>query len=268
MARSSSELVNEVGTHKVIRMPIDRKLWLQDMTKEACPAWPCHRCKQGYLTPVTDTFKVEETADSKEAHDQEFWEVEWLKERFVCILKCNRIGCGEAVVVAGHNVVTYVSDDHADYPLVTYRPDFFHPAPDMLTVPTNCPENVKEEIRESFRLFWVDLPACANRIRSAIESVLTHLGVPVTTPQGTYLSAHSRINYYSGMNPANSQLANLMLAVKWIGNAGSHTGSVKEKDIFDGFDLLEYVLNTLYPPPTLNLAALAQSINAAKGPVP
>jgi hypothetical protein len=70
------------------------------------------------------------------------------------------------------------------------------------------------------------------------------------------------------MNAANGPLANLMLAVKWIGNAGSHTGSVKEKDIFDGFDLLEHVLYTLFPPQVPNLAALAQSINAAKGPVP
>jgi hypothetical protein len=247
-------------------MSIDRELWRGTLTQDEGPTWPCHRCKKGLLAPVREAFIVVETADSTNDRGQDTWEPEWIRERFTCLLKCNWSGCGETAVAAGHSVSVADPNVYEGGAYNRYRPEFIRPAPDMFSVPADCPENVRSEVHEAFSLFWTDHPACANRIRTTIESVLTFLGVPTTTPGGGYMSAHARIIHYQGMNPANAPLADLMLAVKWLGNAGSHTGSVKEKDIFDGFDLLEYVLHTLFPPHTP--AALAQSINVAKGPVP
>jgi hypothetical protein len=81
------------------------------------------------------------------------------------------------------------------------------------------------------------------------------------------MTAHQRIIHYQRMNAANGPVAELMLAVKWLGNAGSHTGGVNAKGIFDGFDLLEQVHYMIYPPKIPDFTALAKRINVAKGPV-
>lgn len=267
-----------VQNREPVAIPKSARTVLSYARRQKTVAWNHHegrstgmavpRCKKGMLVPLSNTFVALETAGSKEAHDHEAWDQEWINERFICVLQCTWKGCGETAVAAGHAVVAVSVDEHGESWYHRYRPDFLEPAPDMFTVPADTPENIRSEVQEAFRLFWTDLPACANRIRTAVESVLTFLAVPTTMPGGGYMSAHSRIVHYKGMNPANVALADVMLAVKWLGNAGSHTGSVKEKDIFDGFDLLEHVLYTLSPPNVPNLTALAQSINAARGPVP
>lgn len=58
-----------------------------------------------------------------------------------------------------------------------------------------------------------------------------------------------------------------MVAVKHLGNAGSHAGEkVARKDVFDGFDILERVLNDMYTDHETELAKMVAQINKRKGP--
>ena len=62
-----------------------------------------------------------------------------------------------------------------------------------------------------------------------------------------------------------------MKAVKWLGNSGSHNlsdscGSLTRSDVFDGFDLFQYVLDELYAKSSIRLKKLAKEINRRKGP--
>ncbi|MCG3881267.1 DUF4145 domain-containing protein [Psychrobacter sp. Ps3] len=57
-------------------------------------------------------------------------------------------------------------------------------------------------------------------------------------------------------------------AVKWLGNAGSHSGEeLTANNTMDAYELIEYILSQVYAPPTNNLNRLAQNINKVKGPI-
>ena len=63
-------------------------------------------------------------------------------------------------------------------------------------------------------------------------------------------------------------LKELLTAVKWLGNAGSHEGSiVVRRDVCDAYDLLEYVLTEIYEGKARKLKEIAVAINKQKGPL-
>ena len=56
-------------------------------------------------------------------------------------------------------------------------------------------------------------------------------------------------------------------AVKHLGNAGSHPGiKVTDDDVFDGFDILERVLQDMYSDDSSELSRTVTQINMKKGP--
>ena len=55
------------------------------------------------------------------------------------------------------------------------------------------------------------------------------------------------------------------MAVKWIGNDGSHEGDLSQNDLLDVFEILNYVLDEMYEQRAKNVAKLATKINKAKG---
>lgn len=48
------------------------------------------------------------------------------------------------------------------------------------------------------------------------------------------------------MQAKRPEVANALMAVKWIGNDGSHDGKLTVDDVLDGVDMLEHALNLLY----------------------
>lgn len=59
-----------------------------------------------------------------------------------------------------------------------------------------------------------------------------------------------------------------MLAIKWLGNAGSHSQkTVSRDDVIDAYELLEHILQEIYMQKTEKLKTKAQKINKMKGPV-
>jgi hypothetical protein len=59
-----------------------------------------------------------------------------------------------------------------------------------------------------------------------------------------------------------------MMAVKHPGNAGSHPGKVDDEAVFDGFDILSYILDERYANAHNAIAALSKAINKSKGQYP
>lgn len=54
-------------------------------------------------------------------------------------------------------------------------------------------------------------------------------------------------------------------AVKWIGNQGSHTGSITASDVLAGAELLTHALKILYDETDKEVAKKVRLINRAKG---
>ncbi len=122
----------------------------------------------------------------------------------------------------------------------------------MIVIPAACPKDVREEVIAAFSLYWLDLAACLNRIRNAMELVLDNLKVPKTAldrarKKKQRLSLHHRIEKLEKKRPKLKDICEQMMAVKHLGNAGSHSGErVWPDDVFDGFDILERVLEGMY----------------------
>jgi hypothetical protein len=137
-----------------------------------------------------------------------------------------------------------------------------------MDIPSKCPEAAAGHLLDSFALFFADPGAALNSARTAVEAVLTDLGVKrfiVAKGKRKPINLHQRIQ----LLPAKyKELADMLLAVKWLGNAGSHDGDKPSiADVRVTYDLLEHVLSEIYEKKTGKLKAVAKKINKKKGPL-
>jgi len=162
------------------------------------------------------------------------------------------------------NYYDQVSDQHEEALIEEFTPTFFHPTLNIFRISENCPELVKNEIIDSFKLFWFDLPSCANKVRTSLELLLNEQKVNKTTStkKGRRLKLHERIVEYKKKN---EQVADFLLAIKWIGNTGSHIGTLERNDLLDAYELLDFSLSKLYDNKETELEKLQREINKRKG---
>jgi hypothetical protein len=252
-------------------MIIDRTLWNAEFTAHALPRWPCAACQSGRLQIRKDSLQEGQTAASRAQFGHDAWEPEWIDGRFACLLEC--VECGNAVAVAGRYRVQddrYYDEQQGeggDFEKY-YRPSYFSESPPLILLPPSLTSHVAEEIRSSFQHFWGDPSAAANRIRSAVEKLLTDQRIPRTTgrvpgKRRRFLNLHERIERF-GM--VRSDLAKKLMAIKWIGNAGSHSAAINAEDLLDGYELLSFVLDELYSGRRRRVEAITSSIIRRKAP--
>jgi hypothetical protein len=103
-------------------------------------------------------------------------------------------------------------------------------------------KQIVEPLNESFKLFFSAPSAASNSVRVAIEELLTELKVKrfnLVSKKRRMISLHQRI----GLLPAKYvELKEMLTAIKWIGNAGSHGGEqLSHDDVLDAFELTEHV---------------------------
>lgn len=251
---------------------MDRRTLKIPFTRGNTPDWLCPRCRKGLLRFVDGQFHAEERKDSKEAHRHEAWDPDWIEYVYSGLLRCANDNCGEFVANTGTGGVgvDVVLDDDGEPEQAWgdfFRPKYFEPPLRLIELPEDCPISVSEPLLESFRLFFSSPPAASNNVRTALEALLTELGVRrYNTKNGKriFLNLHSRIS----LLPAKySELGELLLAIKWLGNAGSHADSVvKIDDVMDAYELIDHVLQELYAQKAKKAKALARKINKKKGP--
>ncbi|SCF10077.1 protein of unknown function [Micromonospora chokoriensis] len=206
-----------------------------------------------------------ETARSREMHDHEAWEPDFIRGFFQVVLVCGGAECGEVVLASGEMTVGPVVSSSHDW---TYSEFYLmrHLMPALVPIafPERTPNPVKDRVLEASRLLYFDASAAGNRIRTAVEELLTHQKVPRTTSSSgkrRRLTAHHRIDRFRAKN---SEAANLLEAVKWIGNDASHEVALSPLEVIDGLELLEGALQLIYNDKTQRLTNLAKRINLRK----
>lgn len=248
-------------------MPVDRKLYTQTISKETAPNWPCPRCGGGHLRLIPESLSKCWTGDTQEASSHEFFDAEWVELRFVAMLKCDNSKCQEPSVVSGTGrVEEWPSEDGMFYKEL-FTPSHISPSPKLIAMPLNTPKPVVEELEQAFIASWSDFSSAGNRIRVAVERLMDSLKIPKTTVnknnKRTALSLHSRIEKIKDKYPNTHEL---LLAIKWLGNAGSHSTVLTHEAVFDALDIFEVVLNELYSTHTSTIKTLAKQVNSRKGP--
>jgi hypothetical protein len=255
-------------------MPIDRNIWLKPFTDSSVHPFHCPVCKVGVLTMKKDTGKngardllVESSTPKAEA---EMRKPGWYplddEGLFACILTCLRPQCREIVTVCGRSAGDLAYAEDGEYYVTAFSPLFFFPAPEVFRLPENCPPEIQKEVRSAFSLYWCDPSSCVNRIRTAVELFLTDLGIKRykrAKGQLRRLSLHERIVLLQGQD---TDLAESLMATKWLGNAGSHPGEMSREDALDGFDLLEHALEGHYAPRQKAICKIRKNINKRRKP--
>jgi len=63
----------------------------------------------------------------------------------------------------------------------------------------------------------------------------------------------------------NQEVKELLLAIKWIGNTGSHVGKLETIDILETYQLLEFALKKLFGNEESKIKKITKEINKRKG---
>jgi hypothetical protein len=246
------------------------KRWLKNsFSKNQIPDWLCPSCSSGLMKIEPEQFHFEETQLSKSWHGHDNWEPEFIQYRFHGTLKCK--SCGDFVSFLGTGGVDHVhyfdeyQNDYTEQYNDIFYPLFFNPPLPLFKVHKNCPDDIKNEIEDSFGLFWNDLPSCANKIRTSLEMLMNQQKIKKSFLQGSKrkkMTLHRRIEEFKKVQP---EIAGFLLAIKWIGNTGSHPGKLEKVDVLDAYELLEHSLNKLFDDTEGKLKKITKEINKRKG---
>ena len=249
---------------------MDRKVFKIPFIEKGPTKLPCPACGNGILMVKEGTFFSNETNLSAGAHSHEAWDPDWIEYLFSCLLVCST--CADTVSCSGTGGVTEYYFDNVDgqpdrdYQSV-YFPKFFVPYLNIFDTPDETPVLVDEELGKSFSLLFCDASSAANHVRVSLEHLLTHLKVPrYRTKNGnrTFLSLHNRIELLPSKY---EDIKELFIAVKWLGNAGSHSKhDVTRDDVLDSYELMDELLSGVFSKKRKRAASLAKKINKKKGP--
>lgn len=241
---------------------MDRSRWKDRRLIEAGPpTWPCPECGGAFLVVKEGTLQRAEAASSRKGEGLHSWR---FVRRFSCLMQCT--ACGEVVAVCGDEKLGGVARHGTKIGMTCLYPLFVHPAPPIINVPQRCHDDVKVALVAAFSLSWHDTHAAANRLRSAVEALLTRRGVPRFTSGGRRrrLGITDRIEL---LRAKDRRLADELDAIKWIGHAGSHSGEdLAFDDLLDGFEILEHALDEAYGESASRRARLVRAIVAKKRP--
>lgn len=118
-------------------------------------------------------------------------------------------------------------------------PSHFQPELPLFELPKELSESAKESMQLSFNHFWYDLDACINKLRQCLEILVLENG-------GVGTSLHQKIDSLGQI--LGEDIKQKLLALKWIGNEGSHSGpDFTREQVLNTYELLSSVFLKLYP---------------------
>lgn len=251
---------------------MDRKLYKNSFSLGNSPDYTCPICNIGVLRIIKDDFKRYATFDIKEAQKHPGFEPDWIEYIFNCIFKCNNDKCIREVACTGlgfERFETVWDDDEpvGDY-VENFKPLYFYPNLKIINIPNLTPEEVSKLLNKSFELFFSSPSSAVNLVRAAIEEILTDQKVQryvISKGKRRMLSLHNRIDK---LPEKHKSLKDSILAVKWLGNAGSHSVDSLNLDLddaMDAYELIEEIINKIYGSKDSSLAKIVRGVNKSKG---
>lgn len=225
--------------------------------------FPCPFCDSGFLEP--QNIQTEITPHGKEMESYNYpYGIDYV---FSGILICKNNACRDLVSINGQCLKDIVYGKEVDGDLVEgrfsqYIPKFFYPNLKLFRLEKEVPKEVAEQINLSFSLYFSDLSSCGNRIRNSIELILDDLKASRWKKTKAnrihhFTKLHDRIEHFSKKNKG---IGEMLLAIKIIGNEGSHVGEMKLEDIIDAYEILEEIIEYTYVNKRKRIAKIAKDI--------
>ena len=245
-------------------MPVDRAIWAEKF-RTKLPNWPCPTCKKGHYSTRSEKLWTEETGPSLDAHSHEAWDPDWIEQRFVGLLQCGLPACREIASISGSSQIDHYQTDWDEFETEQiYTVVYISPAPIPISIPDQTPDQIVEAVGRASALIWSSSDSAANQLRQAIEALMDDAGIAASDANGKRIFLHNRIVEFQLGDKENGDV---LLATKWLGNSGSHVGTINRDHVLDAFDMIEFVLYNRYGTAKAELLAKVAAVNAAKGPV-
>jgi len=246
---------------------MDRDPYSHSFTEKFVPAWRCPSCNGGLLRLGKEGLLRGETAASQAEQKHIYSEFDWIKTKAAVLFVCGQ--CNEAVacVADGRVDELYGYDEYGQTDRDwedRYEPRFFDPPLILMDIPEDCPATVRQHLQTSFSLYFCNAGASANAARIGLEVLMDEWAVP-KSDNGKPLTLHWRLQRL----PASyAHVQELLLAVKWLGNDGSHGEPLTKVDVNSLYEILEMALHEAYDKKKDQVLAKARAINQARAKKP
>ena len=240
----------------------------------AFPSPRCPECGAGTVSFAEPTQF--ETAGMREARKHDAYDPEWERGTFLAQGICGASRCQQVVLAAGTWKVDYRTtggypESYSDQFATFFRVRQIHPPLRLIELPEDGALNealggVAEGLLTAGAVLFTAPGLAATMLRGCIERFLSNEGIARKTDKGGFRQLGPRLVEWRDQDAAREGIADLMLAVKWLGNTGTHEDSgLTAIDVLEGVRLLNEAFHRLYVSPAITAAAAA--INVAKGPV-
>lgn len=236
------------------------------------PEWMCPTCNKGLLHLNKPEHHISQWTAYRHKIQSSFdFNPEHVEERGVFSLQCQNARCKETVCVTASGKMKRYLDERQQEPDsdIRFVPSYFDPPLHFFQISENVPEDVRAAILEAFALVWAHPDSAGNAIRRSVENLLSHLE---STMQGglskgeTTLSLAKRIKKF-GKRDGCQESSDRLSALKWLGNAGSHSGEeLSKQDVLDCFEILDSTLELLFCEDEQNVKKKVSQIIERKGP--
>ena len=227
---------------------LDRELSKGYFHREDIPTLWCPKCWNGHISLKQNSIKEFEPNYSKIGRENENWEPEQTTNRFSAILCCNKNGCGEVVVASGNICYVEVENESRWGNIELLEPKVIVPTPHFFQIPSSTPLAVIDLLEASFSVFWLDKNASMNKVRIAVEQILDSQEIQRTSidknGKESRVGLHHRISKFKNINP---EAAESLMAVKEVGNLGSHEyREISTEIAIVVYDLIYFSLIQMY----------------------
>jgi len=154
-------------------MRIERETFKYYFTSYNSPIWDCPSCLKGKIHFEEKEITTFETNKSRKDKESDEWEPYYIRKHFVGKMQCNGKKYTEIFSIAGLiNVEEDYEEDGSSAYTECFYPKHIYPIIHIFSLPDEIPDEVKEIVLDSFKLFWMDKSSCANAIRTAVKAIL------------------------------------------------------------------------------------------------
>ena len=259
------------------RMSIDPALRQLASEIEDSASFPSPRCPDCGVGTVSFAAPTQfETAGMREARKHFAYDPDWEHGTFLARGACGASKCQQVVIATGTWRVDYGTaggypESYADQFAVFYRVRQVHPPLRLMELPDDAAVNealggIAEGLLTAGAVLFTAPGLAATSLRGCVERFLSNAGIARRTKKDRFRPLDLRLVEWRDEEATRHGIADLMLAVKWLGNTGTHEDSVlTAADVLEGARLLDEAFHRLYVSPAITAAA--EAINAAKGPV-
>jgi uncharacterized protein DUF4145 len=239
---------------------------LRRHTLSQFPLLPCPNCG-ATLKPVPKKLIYQQSAASRDRQLHGDNEPEYFGGVFSLPLECSSDKCLESVFCVGDFFLTAEQsrDGRVEY-VEELGPRFFIPPIYIFPLSEKLPDRVSKPLIESFSLFWNSPSAAGNALRISVEALMDYRCVKKWIKKDGKdfaLTLHNRILEFKKHEP---ESAEKLLAIKWIGNSGSHIAGLQAEDVVIAYRLMAFVIDDLFDGTSEELDKIAKKINKTRKP--